>query len=195
MPHGPRTFVERGELPQVESPVTVQPSGLRQARTCHNRGLLIMAGTGWPRGLPQADFGRQGHRAESQLPGAALYSRCRPVPVVGRRGTSDRKVHKAEVHRTSDPDWLLTVKFGRRMSADAGTCHSSPCAVTDRCTSSSGHSTAVGQTRSRTTPPPPRRAALRDPISDIRGPEIDAFKQPAAYAGPPHGAANNSGPR
>ena len=39
------------------------------------------------------------------------------------------------------------------MSTAAGTCHSSSCAVTDRCTFSSGHSTAVGQTRSRTTPP------------------------------------------
>ena len=37
-----------------------------------------MAGTGFPRGSPQADFGQQDHRAESQLPGAASYSHWRP---------------------------------------------------------------------------------------------------------------------
>jgi hypothetical protein len=39
------------------------------------------------------------------------------------------------------------------MTAAAGTCHSSSCKATDRCTFSSGHSTAIGQTRGRMTPP------------------------------------------
>jgi hypothetical protein len=38
----------------------------------------LLAETGFPRGFPQADFARQGHRAESQVPGAALYSHWRP---------------------------------------------------------------------------------------------------------------------
>jgi hypothetical protein len=37
-----------------------------------------MARTGFPRRSPQADFSRQGHGAESQVPGAASYSRWRP---------------------------------------------------------------------------------------------------------------------
>ena len=39
------------------------------------------------------------------------------------------------------------------MTAAARTCHSSSYEATDRCTSSSGHSTAIGQTRGRATPP------------------------------------------
>jgi hypothetical protein len=39
----------------------------------------LMAATGFPRGSPQAEFGRPGHLAESQLPGAASYSHGRPV--------------------------------------------------------------------------------------------------------------------
>ena len=38
-----------------------------------------MAATGFPRGSPQADSGRPGHLAESQLPGAASYSHWRPA--------------------------------------------------------------------------------------------------------------------
>lgn len=37
-----------------------------------------MAGTGFPRGSPQADFDRRDHRIESQLPGAASNSHWRP---------------------------------------------------------------------------------------------------------------------
>ena len=39
------------------------------------------------------------------------------------------------------------------MTAAAGTRHSSSSKATDRCTFSSGYSTAMGQTRGRTTPP------------------------------------------
>jgi hypothetical protein len=39
------------------------------------------------------------------------------------------------------------------MTAAAGTCHSSSCEPNDRCTFSGGHSTAMGQTRARPTPP------------------------------------------
>ena len=42
------------------------------------RKRLLLAGTGFPPRSPHADFGRQGHRAEGQLPGAASYSHCRP---------------------------------------------------------------------------------------------------------------------
>lgn len=38
-----------------------------------------MAGTGFPRRLPQADFGRRDHRTERRLPGAASNSHCRPT--------------------------------------------------------------------------------------------------------------------
>jgi hypothetical protein len=37
----------------------------------------FMAGTGFPRGSPQADFSRQGPRFESQFPGAVSYSHWR----------------------------------------------------------------------------------------------------------------------
>jgi len=39
------------------------------------------------------------------------------------------------------------------MTPATGTCHSSSCEATDRCTFSSGHSTAMDQSKSRTTPP------------------------------------------
>lgn len=39
------------------------------------------------------------------------------------------------------------------MTAADGTCHSSSCEATDRCTFGSGHSSAVCQTWGRTTPP------------------------------------------
>jgi len=39
------------------------------------------------------------------------------------------------------------------MTAAAGTCNSSSRDATDRCTFSSGHSTAMGKTKGRTTPP------------------------------------------
>ena len=42
----------------------------------------LMAATGFPRGLPQADLGRHGHRTESQLSGAPSYSHWRPHSVV-----------------------------------------------------------------------------------------------------------------
>jgi hypothetical protein len=45
------------------------------------QGPLVTA-TGFPRGSPQADFGRPGHLAESQLPGAASYSHWRPEAVL-----------------------------------------------------------------------------------------------------------------
>lgn len=35
-------------------------------------------GPGFPANYPPTDFGRQGHWAESQLPGAASYSHWRP---------------------------------------------------------------------------------------------------------------------
>jgi len=44
---------------------------------------LLMA-IGFTRGLPQADFGQQGRRAEGQLRGAASNSHCRPIAVVAR---------------------------------------------------------------------------------------------------------------
>ncbi len=52
-----------------------------------------MAVTGFPRVLPQADFGWYGHRAESQLPGAGPYSHWRPSRVVrGRRLPGQLKI-------------------------------------------------------------------------------------------------------
>jgi hypothetical protein len=47
----------------------------------------LLAATGFPRGSPQADFGRPGHLAESQLPGAASYSHWRPEAVLHGRAT------------------------------------------------------------------------------------------------------------
>jgi hypothetical protein len=44
-----------------------------------------LAETGFPRGSPQAHFGRQGHRAEGQLPDAASYSHWRPTAVCDER--------------------------------------------------------------------------------------------------------------
>ena len=48
----------------------------RQEAACRERRFL--AGTGFPRRSPQADLGRQSHRAEGQLPGVAFYSHWRP---------------------------------------------------------------------------------------------------------------------
>lgn len=39
-----------------------------------------MAGTGVPWESPQADFGRQGHRTEGQIPVAGSHSHWRPLP-------------------------------------------------------------------------------------------------------------------
>ncbi len=44
-----------------------------------------------------------------------MTSGSRPVPVVGRNGPNDSKVSKAEVHRTSDPDWLPSLRSGERL--------------------------------------------------------------------------------
>jgi hypothetical protein len=41
--HGQRTYVQCDEPSHTGSPELAQPFGLQQARTCHNRGLLIMA--------------------------------------------------------------------------------------------------------------------------------------------------------
>ena len=40
-----QTYVQRGESPQRGSPASARPPGLCLARTSHNWGLLIMAGT------------------------------------------------------------------------------------------------------------------------------------------------------
>lgn len=42
-----------------------------------------------------------------------VASGSRPVPVVGRRGSRDSKVHKAEVHRTSAPYCLQPFRIER----------------------------------------------------------------------------------
>lgn len=52
----------------------------------------------------------------------------------------------------SDLDWLQPVRFCSRMTAAAGTCHSSSCAAIDRCTFCSGRLTAMGRTTCRATP-------------------------------------------
>ena len=48
---------------------------------------LLMAATGFPRRSPQADFGRQDHRVESQLAGAASNSHWRPEAVLRMKST------------------------------------------------------------------------------------------------------------
>ena len=64
----------------------------------------VVAGTGFPLGLPQADLGRQGHLAESQVPGAAVYSHWRPSADVGDRQVSGISLlrHRAGCKREVD---------------------------------------------------------------------------------------------
>ena len=57
---------------------------------CPVAHLRASNGRDWPgpglrAGSPPTDFGQQNHRVESQLPGAASYSHCRPFPVVRHR--------------------------------------------------------------------------------------------------------------
>ena len=47
-----------------------------------------MAGTGFPRGSPQVDFGWQRHRTESQLPAAAFASPAPPIHL-----SQEQRVH------------------------------------------------------------------------------------------------------
>ncbi len=82
-----------------------------------------MAETGLTRGLPQADPGRQGHRAEGQLPGVAPYSHSRPLPCSHRRpligrpateSTPHEHVHTALMLTDSYSSTMLIARFRRR---------------------------------------------------------------------------------
>lgn len=70
-----------------------------------------LAGTGFPPGSPQADPGRQSHRAVGQLPVAASYSHWRPRPVADdRRLSGGPKFTQIEV-RCAYEAWALADIF------------------------------------------------------------------------------------
>lgn len=54
--------------------------------------------------------------------------------------------------RVAETGCLQPVRLCSRMTAAAGTCHSSSCDATDRSTFSNGHPAAMGRTRCRATP-------------------------------------------
>lgn len=60
-------------------------SGLLTRPAAAGRERLYMAGSASSRTSPTADIGRPNSRVQSQLPGATLYSHCRPKPDLSQR--------------------------------------------------------------------------------------------------------------
>ena len=77
-----------------------------------------MAGSGFPRGSPQADLVQQNHRAEGQLPGALLAYRFRPIAGAperrqygdARRAGPLKRIFEIELKRFPNDGGELTIK-------------------------------------------------------------------------------------
>ncbi len=81
----------------------------------------FMAGTGFSRKSPSADFGRQGQRSEGRLSGRPLNSRGRPEAAEGRQGLTahflNLRRHSKPRHRTSIAIAIVAVLPRRRANS------------------------------------------------------------------------------